>query len=50
MMESQWLTHWAILAADDIPHPALEAVFTVGEEVGPIGATALDASDRREKS
>ena len=24
----------AILAADDIPHPALEAVFTVGEEVG----------------
>ena len=35
----------AILAADDIPHPALEAVFTVGEEVGLIGATALDASD-----
>ena len=24
----------AILAADDIPHPALEVVFTVGEEVG----------------
>ena len=35
----------AILAADDIPHPALEAVFTVGEEVGLTGATALDASD-----
>lgn len=27
----------AILAADDIPHPALEAVFTVGEEVGLTG-------------
>lgn len=35
----------AILAADDIPHPALEAVFTVGEEIGLIGATALDAGD-----
>ena len=34
-----------ILAADDIPHPTLEAVFTVGEEVGLTGATALDASD-----
>ena len=34
-----------ILAADDIPHPTLEAVFTVGEEVGLPGATALDASD-----
>ena len=32
----------AILAADDIPHPALEVVFTVGEEVGLVGATALD--------
>lgn len=39
----------AILAADDIPHPALEAVFTVGEEVGLTGATALDASDLRGK-
>lgn len=34
-----------ILASDDIPHPTLEAVFTVGEEVGLTGATALDASD-----
>ena len=34
-----------ILAANDIPHPTLEAVFTVGEEVGLTGATALDASD-----
>lgn len=39
----------AILAADDIPHPALEAVFTVGEEVGLTGATELDASDLKGK-
>ena len=39
----------AILAADDIPHPALEAVFTVGEEVGLVGATALDASGLKGK-
>lgn len=39
----------AILAADDIPHPAMEAVFTVGEEVGLTGATALDASDLKGK-
>ena len=34
----------AILDADDIPHPRLEAVFTVDEEIGMLGATALDAS------
>jgi len=34
----------AILAADDIPHPPLEAVFTVDEEIGLLGATALDCS------
>lgn len=39
----------AILAADDIPHPALEAVFTVDEEIGLLGATALDASDLKGK-
>ncbi len=39
----------AILAADDIPHPALEAVFTVGEEIGLIGAAALDAGDLKGK-
>ena len=39
----------AILAADDIPHPALEVVFTVGEEVGLVGATALDTSDLKGK-
>ena len=39
----------AILAADDIPHPALEVIFTVGEEVGLVGATALDISDLKGK-
>ena len=32
------------LDADDIPHPRLEAVFTVDEEIGMLGATALDVS------
>ena len=35
----------AILADDTLPHPALEAVFTVDEEVGLEGAFALDCSD-----
>lgn len=34
----------AILASDDIPHPPLEAVFTVDEETGMLGAAALDCS------
>ena len=34
----------AILAADDIPHPPIEAVFTSDEEVGMLGAAALDCS------
>ncbi len=34
----------AILASDDIPHPPLEAVFTVDEEIGMLGASALDCS------
>lgn len=34
----------AILASTDIPHPPLEAVFTVDEEIGMLGATALDTS------
>lgn len=34
----------AILESDDIPHPALEAVFTTDEEIGMVGALALDAS------
>ncbi len=34
----------AILASDDIPHPALEFVATINEETGMDGASALDAS------
>lgn len=35
----------AILDAEDIPHPPLEAVFTVDEEIGMLGAAAMDCSD-----
>ncbi len=35
----------AVLADDALPHPPLEAVFTVDEEVGMDGAFALDCSD-----
>ncbi|MDO5135171.1 MAG: aminoacyl-histidine dipeptidase [Eubacteriales bacterium] len=34
----------AILESRDIPHPALEAVITVDEEIGLLGAAALDCS------
>lgn len=34
----------AILEADDIPHPRLEAVFTTDEEIGMLGAAKLDMS------
>ena len=34
----------AILDANDIPHPRLEAVFTVDEEIGMLGAVAMDVS------
>ncbi|MDE6026113.1 MAG: aminoacyl-histidine dipeptidase [Lachnospiraceae bacterium] len=34
----------AILDSDDIKHPALECVFTSDEEIGLLGATALDCS------
>lgn len=34
----------AILEANDIPHPPIEAVFTVDEEIGMLGASALDCS------
>lgn len=37
-------TALAILAADDIPHPPIEAVLTSDEEIGMLGAAALDAS------
>jgi len=39
----------AILDSDDIPHPPIEAVFTVDEEVGLLGASALDFSCLRAK-
>lgn len=34
----------ALLDADDIPHPRLEAAFTVDEEIGMLGAVGLDVS------
>ena len=34
----------AILASDDIPHPPLEAVLTVDEEIGLLGAASIDLS------
>ncbi len=34
----------AILASDDLPHPAIEAVFTTDEETGMYGAAGLDTS------
>lgn len=39
----------AILAADDISHPPLEVVFTVDEEIGMLGAAALDVSPLKSK-
>lgn len=35
----------AVLDSKDIPHPALEVVLTVCEEVGLLGASAMDFSD-----
>ena len=37
----------ALLESDVLPHPALEAVLTVDEETGMIGAAAIDLSDLR---
>jgi len=34
----------ALLDATDIPHPPLETVFTVDEEIGMLGAAALDCT------
>ena len=34
----------ALLDSENIPHPAIEAVFTSDEEIGLIGATAIDAT------
>ena len=35
----------AVLDSNEIPHPPVEAMFTVDEEVGLLGAVALDCSD-----
>ncbi|WP_036608510.1 aminoacyl-histidine dipeptidase [Oribacterium sp. P6A1] len=39
----------AILASHEAEHPDLECVFTVGEEIGMVGARALDTSDLKAK-
>ncbi len=39
----------AILDSNDIAHPPIEAVFTVDEEIGLLGAAALDFSNLRGK-
>ena len=39
----------AILDSDEYKHPALECVFTVDEEIGMLGAVALDTSDLKGK-
>ncbi len=39
----------AILESDDIPHPPIEALFTTDEEIGMIGASALDATQLKGK-
>lgn len=35
----------ALLASEDILHPPLEVVFTVDEEIGMLGATAIDCGE-----
>ena len=39
----------AVLADDTLEHPAIEAVFTVDEEIGMLGAAAFDKSTLRSK-
>lgn len=39
----------AILDSDDIPHPRLEVLLTVSEEVGMLGAAAVDVSSCKGK-
>lgn len=40
----------ALLETDEYPHPPLEIVLTVDEEIGMLGATALDTSSLRAKT
>lgn len=35
---------FAVLAAEDIPHPPLEVILTADEEIGMLGAAAIDLS------
>lgn len=39
----------AVLASDEISHPALEVILTVDEEIGLLGAAALDMSEIKGK-
>ncbi|MCR5737701.1 MAG: aminoacyl-histidine dipeptidase [Eubacterium sp.] len=39
----------AVLDDDTLAHPPIEAVFTTNEEIGMLGATALDTSDLKGK-
>ena len=39
----------AILESNDLQHPPIEAVFTTDEEIGMIGATALDTTPLKSK-
>lgn len=39
----------AVLDSDDLAHPPVEAIFTVDEEIGLLGANYLDASDLKGK-
>lgn len=40
----------AVLDSTDIPHPPLEVVFTVDEEIGMLGAAAIDCSSLRART
>lgn len=39
----------AIMASDTIKHPAIEAIFTVNEEIGMLGAAVIDVSDLKSR-
>lgn len=39
----------ALLDSTDIPHPPLEVIFTVDEEIGMLGAAAIDCSELKSK-
>ncbi|MCM1261589.1 MAG: aminoacyl-histidine dipeptidase [Butyrivibrio sp.] len=39
----------AILKSKDIPHPPLEVIFTADEEIGMLGAAAIDCSSLRSR-